>query len=269
MKINRFKEFINETLSSYDIDIVVKKIENLFSKYDLPKKELGTGNSDNPYYTIVSDRDSLRRQQDEYKQGTSDLVKAMAKNGYSKEDMIDYYQKALDNHKKGDIMIFVKGGNKELSKDILNLIKSSGYFIATAGSFENKIKDKSKLEDYILNNTDFTISIEPTFDTKVDFDGEYLYHATDKKNLNKILSIGLIPKSKNTRSFYPERVYLSPNLEYMNSIKRQLNTDKPAEYVFLKIKNYDALSLYKDVRFKGGFYTYDSISPDYIEVIEN
>jgi hypothetical protein len=269
MKINRFKEFINETLSSYDIDIVVKKIENLFSKHDLPKRELFSGNSDNPYYTIVSDRDSLRRQRDEYKQGTSDLVKAMAKNGYSKEDMIDYYQKALDNHKKGDIMIFIKGSNPDLSKDLLNLIKSSGYFIATAGSFENKIKDKSKLEDYILNNTDLTISIEPTFDTKVDFDGEYLYHATDKKNLNKILSIGLIPKSKNTRSFYPERVYLSPNLEYMNSIKYQLNTDKPAEYVFLKIKNYDTLSLYKDVRFKGGFYTYDSISPDYIEIIEN
>ena len=55
----------------------------------------------------------------------------------------------------------------------------------------------------------------------------------------------------------------------MNSIKSQLNTDKPGEYVFLKIKNYDDLSLYKDVRFKGGFYTYDSIKPDYIEVIEN
>ena len=269
MKINRFKEFINETLNSYDIDIVVKKIENLFSKYDLPKKELGTGNSDDPYYTIVSDRDMIKRQQDEYKQGTSDLVKAMAKKGYSKEHMIDYYQKALDNHKKGDIMIWVRGGNKELSKELLNLIESSGYFIATAGSFENKIKDKSKINDYVLNNTDLTISIEPTFDTKVDFDGEYLYHTTDKKNLNKILSIGLIPKSKNTRSFYPERVYLSPNLEYMNSIKSQLNTDKPGEYVFLKIKNYDDLSLYKDVRFKGGFYTYDSIKPDYIEVIEN
>jgi hypothetical protein len=54
----------------------------------------------------------------------------------------------------------------------------------------------------------------------------------------------------------------------MNSIKYQLNTDKPAEYVYLKIKNFDGLSLYKDVRFKGGFYTYDNIPPKYIEVIE-
>jgi hypothetical protein len=150
-----------------------------------------------------------------------------------------------------------------------NIIDSSGYFIASAGSFENKIKDKSKIKDYVLNNKDIFISIEPNFDEKVDFDDEYLYHTTDKKNLDKILSVGLIPKSKNTRSFYPERVYLSPSLQYMDSIKYQLNTNKPAEYVFLKIKNYDGLSLYKDVRFKGGFYTYDNISPKYIEVLEN
>lgn len=61
---------------------------------------------------------------------------------------------------------------------------------------------------------------------------------------------------------------MSPNLEYMNSIKGQLNTDKPGEYVYLKIKNF-GLSLYKDVRFKGGFYTYDNIPPKYIEVIKN
>jgi hypothetical protein len=267
-KIKKYEDFLNETLNSYDIDIVVRKLEKLFSDYDLPKKELGTGNSDNSYYTIASDRDSLRRMQNEYKQGTSDLVKAMVKNGYSKEHMIDYYQKALDEHKKGDVMIFIKGGDQELSQKLLNLIDSSGYFIASAGSFENKIKDKSKIKDYVLNSKDIFISIEPNFDEKVDFDGEYLYHTTDKKNLDKILSVGLIPKSKNTRSFYPERVYLSPSLEYMDSIKYQLNTNKPAEYVFLKIKNYDGLSLYKDVRFKGGFYTFDSIAPKYIEVIE-
>lgn len=268
MRINRFNDFVNETLSSYDIDIVVRKLEKLFADYNLPEKELGSGNLDTPYYTIYSDRNMLKRQQDEYKQGTSDLVKAMVKKGYSKEHMINYYQKSLDEHKKGDIMIWVKGGNKELSQKLLNLIDSSGYFIATAGAFENKIKDKSKIKDYVLNSDDISISIEPNFDTKVDFDGEYLYHTTDKKNLDKILSVGLIPKSKNTRSFYPERVYLSPSLEYMDSIKYQLNTNKPAEYVFLKIKNYDGLSLYKDVRFKGGFYTFDSISPKYIEVIE-
>ena len=268
-RIKKYEDFLNETLNSYDIDVVVRQLEKLFSEYNLPKKELGSGNSNNPYYTIISDRDTLKRMQDEYKQGTSDLVKAMSKEGYSKEDMIDHYQKALDEHKKGDIMIFVKGGNQELSQKLLNLIDSSGYFIATAGAFENKIKDKSKIKDYVLNSDDISISIEPNFDTKIDFDGEYLYHTTDKKNLDKILSVGLIPKSKNTRSFYPERVYLSPSLEYMDSIKYQLNTNKPAEYVFLKIKNYDGLSLYKDVRFKGGFYTFDSISPKYIEVIEN
>jgi hypothetical protein len=178
-------------------------------------------------------------------------------------------KKALDEHKKGDIFIYIKGGNIELSQKLLNLIDSSGYFIASAGSFENKIKDKSSIKDYVLNNKDISISIEPNFDSKVNFKGDYLYHTTDKKILDKVLSVGLIPKSKNTRSFYPERIYLSPSIEYMNSIKSQLNNDKEGEYVFLKINNFNGLSLYKDVRFKGGFYTYDNIPPKYIEVIKN
>lgn len=32
MKIFKYNEFVNETLNSYDIDIVVKKLEKLFSK---------------------------------------------------------------------------------------------------------------------------------------------------------------------------------------------------------------------------------------------
>ena len=35
----------------------------------------------------------------------------------------------------------------------------------------------------------------------------------------------------------------------------------------LRIKNFKGLSLYKDVRFKGGFFTYDNIPPKYIELI--
>lgn len=274
-----FKGLDPRTMHMRDEEDTLANFDKVGSKLDdmqepkelndiLDKIELGTGNSDKPYYTVISDRDMVKKMQDEYKQGTSALVKAMAKKGYSTEHMIDYYQKALDEHKKGDIMIFINGNNKQLGKELLNTIESSGYFIATAGSFEGKIKDKTKINDYVLNNNNISISIEPNFDTKVNFEGEYLYHTTDKKNLDKVLSVGLIPKSKNTRSFYPERIYLSPNLEYMNSIKYQLNTDKPAEYVYLKIKNFDGLSLYKDVRFKGGFYTYDNIPPKYIEVIE-
>lgn len=53
----------------------------------------------------------------------------------------------------------------------------------------------------------------------------------------------------------------------MESIKNQLKGDKKGDYVDLRIKNIPGLSLYRDVRFKGGFYTYDNIHPKYIETI--
>jgi hypothetical protein len=46
----------------------------------------------------------------------------------------------------------------------------------------------------------------------------------------------------------------------------QLATDKVGEYVDLKIKNFPGLKLYKDVRFNGGFFTYNNIPPKYIEI---
>ena len=160
----------------------------------------------------------------------------------------------------------------------MKIIDSCGYFIATISKdisedstdeewLNRNIKDKSKIEETLLNNKKISISIEPNFDTKVNFDGKYLYHTTNKKNLDKIMKNGLIPKTKNTRSFYPERVYLAPDEKYLKTIKYQLENDKPDEYVDLKIKNYKELSLYKDVRFKGGFYTYDTIAPKHIEII--
>lgn len=78
---------------------------------------------------------------------------------------------------------------------------------------------------------------------------------SDKKNIEKIFNVGLIPKTKNTRSFYPERIYLSPDIKWMNSIKDQLMSEKEGDFINLKIKNFNGLSLYKDLRFPGGFYS--------------
>lgn len=255
-------------MNSYDIDIVVSKLESLFKKHNLKKKELGDGNVDFPNYCIVSDRDAIRRSIVEYENADSSLLKIIKKHNSDKETMVKYYKDMLNTHKKGDIFISINANTPEITKELLSIIETSGYFIASAGAFDYRVKDKNQIQHYLLNNKKINISIEPNFDTKVNFEGDYLYHTTEKKYLEKILLKGLIPKSKNTRSFYPERIYLSPDIKYMKSIQQQLNTDKKGDYVFLKIDNFKGLSLYKDVRFKGGFYTYDNISPKYIKVVE-
>ena len=269
---------ITETLKSYEIETVVKKLENFFIKNGLNNKGDFFNDVESPNFLINSDRNLLKKQLQKFENPTEETNNFLKKHNYSKEQFIDLYKNDLNEYKYGDIYIFTDYNTPKLSRELLKIIDSCGYFIATISKdisedstdeewLNRNIKDKSKIEETLLNNKKISISIEPNFDTKVNFDGKYLYHTTNKKNLDKIMKNGLIPKTKNTRSFYPERVYLAPDEKYLKTMKYQLENDKPDEYVDLKIKNYKELSLYKDVRFKGGFYTYDTIAPKHIEII--
>jgi hypothetical protein len=184
--------------------------------------------------------------------------------------MIKSYERSLRDFKYGDIFIWTDKNSEKITDELLHLIESIGYFVSVlnlpqVGDERSNLTDKTKIKETLKGLDRISIIIEPYFDTKVEFKNKYLYHTTDRKNLEKIMQFGLIPKSKNTRSFYPERIYLSPSREWMESIRGQLSKDKVGEYVDLRIENFPDLSLYKDVRFKGGFYTYDNINPKYIK----
>jgi hypothetical protein len=275
--IEPFEQFILETLKSDDIDIVERKLDKFFRSKGFTKKEEFGDYKKLPYYQIFSDRFYLKKEISKLENPTQDLNDLHKKHNQEISKSLEYYRELLDNHKKGDIFIFTSASKKvtpELVDELLHLIESMGYFIATAGSFENRLKDKTKIREYLMKKgrggitNGISISIEPYYDTQVDFDGEYLYHTAPKRVLDKIMKYGLNPKSKNTVSFYPERVYLSPDKKTMDTILPQLkDKKKDEEYVSLKIRNFPGLNLYRDVRFKGGFYTYNSIHPKYIEVI--
>lgn len=266
MKYLKYYKQINETLKSDEIEIVTKKLSNFFDKLGFNRKNDFIDKVKSPYYQIVSDRNYMKKTLNDYISNKDKWEKNIIE--YNKEyntdlklsSLIDDCENSLNNFKYGDICIFTDKNNPQISQDLLHLIKTCGYFVASYGNEKSEIN---------FNDKGLSLFIEPYYDTQVKFDGEYLYHSTKKSALEKILKVGLIPKTKNTRSFYPKRIYLSPNKEYNDSIISQLNTDKPGDYVTLKIKNFDGLKLYKDVRFKGGFYTYTNIHPKYIEVYEN
>lgn len=275
--LNLFYDFIVETLKSDDIDIIERKLDNFFQSRGFNKKPGWFTNVKLPYYQVYSDRVAMRKQIEELENPTPELIKIYKKHKVDISLSLQRYKNALEEYKKGDIYIFTSTSKKlttQLIEDLLHLIESVGYFIATCGSGENKLKDKTKIKEFLLKKSrggfpkGICISIEPYYDTEVKFDGEYLYHVTPKKNLDKIMRVGLLPKSKDTVSFYPQRVYLSPDEKTMDAILPQLQDKKSNEqYVNLRIKNFPGLKLYKDVRFKFGFYTYNSIHPKYIEVI--
>jgi hypothetical protein len=268
--INSFRNYnlLNETLKSDKIDIVVKKLDNFFNKRGLNKKSNFGSEVNSPYYQIITDKAMMNRMLSRYKDKNDSLTKSLIKSGINIDNTISELERQISEFNYGDVSIFTDFNNKELSLELISLINSMGYFISVVNlKAGEKLKDKNDIEKTLTNSDRISIMIEPNYDDKIDFNGEYLYHTTDSKNLDKILKYGLIPKSKNTRSFYPERIYLSPNEDWMSSIRQELVGDKGGEYINLRIKNFKGLSLYKDVRFKGGFFTYDNISPKYIELI--
>jgi hypothetical protein len=268
--INSFRNYnlLNETLKSDKIDIVVKKLDNFFNKKGLNKKSNFGSEVNSPYYQIITDKVMMNRMLSGYRDKNDSLTKSLIKSGINIDNTISELERQISEFNYGDVSIFTDFNNKELSLELISLINSMGYFISVVNlKAGEKLKDKNDIEKTLTNSDRISIMIEPNYDDKIDFNGEYLYHTTDSKNLDKILKYGLIPKSKNTRSFYPERIYLSPNEDWMSSIRQELVGDKGGEYINLRIKNFKRLSLYKDVRFKGGFFTYDNISPKYIELI--
>jgi hypothetical protein len=268
--INSFRNYnlLNETLKSDKIDIVVKKLDNFFNKRGLNKKSNFGSEVNSPYYQIITDKAMMNRMLSRYKDKNDSLTKSLIKSGINIDNTISELERQISEFNYGDVSIFTDFNNKELSLELISLLNSMGYFISVVYlEPSEKLKDKNDIEKTLTNSDRISIMIEPNYDDKIDFNGEYLYHTTDSKNLDKILKYGLIPKSKNTRSFYPERIYLSPNEDWMSSIRQELVGDKGGEYINLRIKNFKGLSLYKDVRFKGGFFTYDNISPKYIELI--
>lgn len=256
---------INETLRSDKIEIAIKKLSNFFTSHGYNRKYEFFEDTESPYFQLEYDKKTTLKMLDRYKYDPK--TREFYKNeGFDIDEVIKSLQKQIDSMVYGDIFIFTDANTPKITKELLSLIESMGYFVSKINR-DIEIEDKKQIESMLSNANRLSIMIEPYYDINRDIEGEYLYHTTDSVNLDNILKKGLIPKSKNTRSFYPERIYLSPNKSSMESIKKQLSDEKGGEYVNLRIKNFDGLSLYKDLRFPSGVYTYDYIPPSYIEVI--
>jgi hypothetical protein len=178
----------------------------------------------------------------------------------------------------------------------LILINNLGYYICkmcvynSLGSKNIKPETfkKTFLNDvYLKNITRYDFTLEPKFDITHKLKMNVLYHVTESKYIDKILKNGLIAKTKNTLSDYPERIYFVYNLNDANQyIKvknayylRVINSTKPEnrhkfpsiEYKILEITLPDNndLIFYNDPNFTDkGIYTYDNINPKFIKILE-
>jgi hypothetical protein len=182
-----------------------------------------------------------------------------------------------DDSKKIEILI-----SNPLTKEKLQMfyrfLSQMGYYIA---SYKTKFPSK---EDYKWNeetflNLDYTklpimIYIEAKYDCRATIESPKLYHVCRQVNLEKILKIGLVPKSKEKISNHPERIYLSKYLKDAELIKKMFEDRYPNEIfcmleISLKdIKN-EKMGFMEDPNFpKKGIYTYSNIPPNAIKEIK-
>lgn len=166
----------------------------------------------------------------------------------------------------GSIIVYLKSKlTDEKYDNLLKLMNNMGYYVASYfdnnGTF-GKVKDE-------LDNV-YGIRFEPKFDIEYRPNQRYMYHLTDKKHLDKILKIGLTPKTKSKMLYHPDRIYLTKTIEGLNNIKTVFDINYSGEYVVLKIDLRDLfIFLRQDGQFKEGVYTTDNIPPNHIEIEEN
>lgn len=163
--------------------------------------------------------------------------------------------------------IYIENQPSRQIKDYLPLITNLGYFISTF-----TIDGKKWLKDYNEETKPIAFILEPKYDFEVVVPKK-LYHASPIKFKDKILKIGLTPKSGSKVSNHPERVYLSDSILECKKFAQYLIEDDKNEwykngYCIYSIDGDAITKLYSDINFRiGGYYTLQNIKPEYIKLI--
>lgn len=193
-----------------------------------------------------------------------------------------------DKDEPGFVLYVNKDVEWDKFKKFLILSNNLGYFPSYYVT-DNKLgvnRDKyeeNKIQNEFNNpNTKgIIISFEAKYDIfvdpKKDKIPDILYHVTPKENVDKILKIGLTPKSRSKKAFHPERVYLMRKIDDAEKLAKALanssgNSNKIWTLLEIDIsylKN-EYFKLYKDPNFKErGYYTVNNIPPQAIEKIKD
>ncbi len=153
--------------------------------------------------------------------------------------------------------------------EILRLTNNLGWFPSYLSSVSNiGFKySKENFEDFINKNLCIlNICFEAKYDINEKKIPTFLYHVCPLLNVEKILKIGLVPKSRSKKSFHPERVYLTKTLKDAYKVASFFNNDSTnRKWAILEINTSvidDYLKLFKDPNYLDlGVYTLNNIMP--------
>lgn len=105
-------------------------------------------------------------------------------------------------------MVVVNDGYN-VDKLLMNVDNLCGWYSSVINGLQTNQYYSSVLSAFKDGNEKVAIVLERRFDKDVDNANDKAYHLTDAKYVPKILKIGLVPKTRNRKWKYPERIYLS------------------------------------------------------------
>lgn len=127
----------------------------------------------------------------------------------------------------------------------------------------------------LRNSKGTFIQVEPKYDVLEQHLPAFLYHVTPITKVDKILKLGLTPKSNNRLTKHPERVYVANSKDAAVTIAWQFKHLDKKEYALLKIDTSKLLRttrFYWDANFMNfggktplGLYTMSNIPPAALE----
>jgi hypothetical protein len=153
-------------------------------------------------------------------------------------------------------------------ENIEKRMDSYGWFVA----------NQEKHYDNDDNIISISIEFEPKYD--IEYNGmrkkqTKFYHITPTIYWeNKISKIGLSPKSQSKQSYHPERVYLTYNVDDMESLLKKLFLNNKQDYGYkkyysiLEVDIPNDIKLYVDNGYKGGVFTLNNINVKNVDEIE-
>jgi hypothetical protein len=165
-------------------------------------------------------------------------------------------------------------------KQLLILVNNLGWYFSRHyidPTIDIQYDEAKYNEEYVINRIQqnniqcIELTTEPKYDIQIIKIPDILYHATLTSKISKIKKIGLVPKSTNTFLSFPERIYLSNNLD---NLEHKLI---PHMAEFLDEKNWSILTvstggihipklkLFKDPSYPYGYYTLTNIRPEFLK----
>lgn len=164
--------------------------------------------------------------------------------------------------------------NKHLYNDFISLLNVCGYIISyfyydEENNTHNRTIDENDVFHY--NYDILNINLIKKFDAEEIEIPIILYHLTEKINLNKILKIGLVPKTKNKIENHPERIYLLSNLREVLSLKKVFDDLYEKNYIILEIdiRLLKKIKLYKDPTYFNNLEDYEDINNQALYTYDN